>query len=220
MRIIGLTGSIGMGKTTVAAALRRMKIPVHDADAAVHRLSARGGAAVEAVEAAFPGVVKDGAIDRQELGRRVFRDPAALARLEAILHPLVRQATRRFIARNRAMRRKLVVLDVPLLFETGGDVGCDAVIVVSAPRFVQLSRVLGRPGMTPERLAGIEARQMPDREKRRRADFVVPTGLDRRTALRAIRRAVKLVAESKRRRRPKPVCVRLSWTPRRPASIR
>jgi len=201
MRVLGLTGSIGMGKTTAAAALRRLKVPVHDADAAVHRLSGKGGAAVAAIAAAFPGVVKNGAVDRQELGRRVFGDPAALAKLESILHPLVRRETQRFLARARAARRPLVVLDVPLLFETGGEARCDAVLVVSAPRFVQRTRVLARPGMTEERLAGIEARQMPDGEKRRRADYVVPTGLDRRTALRAIRRALKLARESKPRRR-------------------
>ena len=201
MRVLGLTGSIGMGKTTASAALRRLKVPVHDADAAVHRLSGKGGAAVAAIAAAFPGVVKNGAVDRQELGRRVFGDPAALAKLESILHPLVRRETQRFLARARAARRPLVVLDVPLLFETGGEARCDAVLVVSAPRFVQRTRVLARPGMTEERLAGIEARQMPDGEKRRRADYVVPTGLDRRTALRAIRRALKLARESKPRRR-------------------
>ncbi|GIK97980.1 MAG: dephospho-CoA kinase [Alphaproteobacteria bacterium] len=204
MRILGLTGSIGMGKTTAASVLRRLKVPVHDADAAVHRLSGKGGAAVAAIEAAFPGVVKNGAVDRLELGRRVFGDPAALAKLEAILHPLVRRGTRRFLARARAARRPLVVLDVPLLFETGGEARCDAVLVVSAPRFVQRARVLARPGMTEERLAGIEARQMPDGEKRRRADYVVPTGLDRRTALRAIRRALKLARESQPARRRSP----------------
>lgn len=197
MRILGLTGSIGMGKTTAAQALRRLKIPVHDADAVVHRLLGPGGAAVAKVAAAFPGVVKDGAVDRQALGERVFADPAQLKRLEAILHPLVQQASRRFLAKARIARRELVVLDIPLLFETGAEARCDAVIVVSAPRLVQRPRVLARRGMTAERLAGIEARQMPDAEKRRRADYVVPTGLDRRTALRALRRALKLARESK-----------------------
>lgn len=201
MRVLGLTGSIGMGKSTAAAALRREGVPVHDADAAVHRLLGRGGAAVAAVEAAFPGVTGDGAVDRQALGRRVFGDPAALARLEAILHPLVQRATRRFLARARRARRPLAVLDIPLLFETGGDRRCDAVIVVSAPRFVQRARVLKRRGMTPDRLAGIEGRQMPDAQKRRRADVVVPTGLDRRTALRALRQVLKLARRGKLRRR-------------------
>jgi dephospho-CoA kinase len=192
MRVLGLTGSIGMGKTTAAKVMRRDGVPVHDADAAVHRLLSKGGAAVARVEAAFPGVAKDGAVDRQELGRRVFGNPKELARLEAILHPLVQQASRRFLRRAQAARRRLVVLDIPLLFETGGQSSCDAVVVVSAPRFVQRPRVLKRAGMTAERLAGIEIRQMPDAEKRRRADAVVPTGLDRRTALRALRRVLTL----------------------------
>jgi len=200
MRVLGLTGSIGMGKSTAAAALRRLGVPVHDADAAVHRLLGKGGAAVARVEAAFPGVVRGGAVDRHELGRRVFGDPAALARLEAILHPLVQHMSRRFLRRARAARRRLVVLDIPLLFETGGQSRCDAVVVVSAPRFVQRPRVLKRPGMTAERLAGVEARQMPDAEKRRRADAMVPTGLDRRSALRALRRALKLARRGKLRR--------------------
>jgi dephospho-CoA kinase len=200
MRVLGLTGSIGMGKSTAAAVLRREGVPVHDADAAVHRLLGPGGAAVATVGAAFPGVVRDGAVDRQALGRQVFGDPQALARLEAILHPLVQRASRRFLARARRARRRLVVLDVPLLFETGGEARCDAVVVVSAPRPVQRARVLKRRGMTPERLAGIEARQMPDAEKRRRADAVVPTGLDRRTALRALRRVLKLARRGKLRR--------------------
>jgi dephospho-CoA kinase len=197
--IIGLTGSIGMGKSTAAAALRRDGVPVHDADQAVHRLLAKGGAAVTAVAAAFPGVVIDGAVDRPALGRRVFGDAAALTRLEAILHPLVQREARAFLARARRQRRRLAVLDVPLLFETGGERRCDAVIVVSAPRAVQQARVLARPGMTPARLAAIEARQMPDAEKRRRADWVVPTGLDRRTALHALRRARKLVRQDRSR---------------------
>ncbi len=201
LAVLGLTGSIGMGKTTAAAALRRDGIPVHDADAAVHRLIGKGGVAVAAVEAAFPGVVRDGAVDRHALGRRVFGDPAALARLEAILHPLVQREARRFLARARRDRRRLAVLDIPLLFETGGEARCDAVMVVSAPRRIQRARVLKRPGMTPERLAGIEARQMPDAEKRRRADAVIPTGLDRRTALNALRRAVRLAKRPTRARR-------------------
>lgn len=201
MRVLGLTGSIGMGKSTAAAVLRREGVPVHDADAAVHRLLGRGGAAVAAVGAAFPGVVRDGEVDRQALGRQVFGDPRALARLETILHPLVQSEARRFLARARRARRRLVVLDIPLLFETGGDGRCDAVVVVSAPRLVQRARVMKRRGMTPERLAGIEARQMPDVQKRRRADAVVPTGLDRRTALRALRRVLKLARRGKLRRR-------------------
>jgi dephospho-CoA kinase len=191
MIILGLTGSVGMGKSTAAREFRRMGIPVHDADKAVHRLLGRGGKAVAAVAAAFPGVEKGGAIDRAGLGRLVFSDPAALERLEAILHPLVRQAERAFLARARRRRRKLVVLDIPLLFETGGEARCDKVLVLSAPRRVQLARVMARPGMTAERLAGVEARQMPDAEKRRRADIVIETGLDRHHSLAKLHRALR-----------------------------
>lgn len=191
MKILGLTGSLAMGKSTAAQALRRMGIPVHDADRQVHRLLARGGDAVAAVERGFPGVTREGGIDRQALGRKVFADPVALRRLEAILHPLVRKAERRFLARCRRERRRLAVLDIQLLFETGGDRRCDAVLVVSAPRRVQLARALRRPGMTMAKLAGVEARQMPDVEKRRRADAVIPTGLGRRFSLDRLARAVR-----------------------------
>ena len=196
MIILGLTGSVGMGKSTAAREFRRLHIPVHDADKAVHRLLGRGGRAVADVAAAFPGVLKDGAIDRIALGRQVFADPAALKRLEGILHPLVRAAERRFIARARRQRRKLVVLDIPLLFETGGQARCDKVLVVSAPRRIQLARVMARPGMTAERLAGVEARQMPDAEKRRRADIVIETGLGRRHSLAKLRRELKRLRRS------------------------
>ncbi len=190
MKILCLTGSVGMGKTTAARMLRRMGIPVHDADAEVHRLLGRGGAAVKAVELAFPGVKSGKSIDRAALGKVVFADPAALSRLEAILHPLVRQAERRFLAQARREHRKLVVLDIPLLYETKGEGRCDGVIVVSAPRPIQLARVLARPGMTKDRLAAIEARQMPDRQKRRRADIVIETGLGKRHSLENLRRAL------------------------------
>jgi dephospho-CoA kinase len=190
MKILCLTGSVGMGKTTAGRMLRSMGIPVHDADAEVHRLMGRGGAAVKAVEAAFPGVKTGRAIDRAALGRVVFADPAALKRLEAILHPLVRQAERKFLAQARREHRRLVILDIPLLYETRGEERCDGVIVVSAPRPIQLARVLARPGMTKERLAAIEARQMPDRQKRRRADIVIETGLGKRHSLENLRRAL------------------------------
>ncbi|HEY2890467.1 MAG TPA: dephospho-CoA kinase [Dongiaceae bacterium] len=190
MKILCLTGSVGMGKTTAARMLRSMGIPVHDADAEVHRLLGRGGAAVKAVEAAFPGVKSGRAIDRAALGRIVFVDPAALKRLEAILHPLVRQAERKFLAQSRREHRRLVVLDIPLLYETQGEGRCDGVIVVSAPKAIQHARVLARPGMTKERLAAIEARQMPDRQKRRRADIVIETGLGKRHSLENLRRAL------------------------------
>ena len=191
MIVIGLTGSIGMGKSNAAAAFRRLGLPVYDADQAVHRLLAKGGAAVPAVEAAFPGVVRDGAVDRQALGARVFADPAALTRLEAILHPLARRAARRFLLNQRRQRRDLVVLDIPLLFETGGEALCDLVAVVSAPRAVQEARVLARPGMTREKMAGVEARQMSDAEKRRRADVVIDTGLNKHHTLKSLQALVR-----------------------------
>jgi dephospho-CoA kinase len=179
--VVGLTGSIGMGKSTAAAMLRQMRVPLFDADQVVHRLLASGGAAVARVEATFPGVrSENGGIDRQQLGRRVFGDPAALARLEAILHPMVAAAEKRFLAQARARRAPIAVLDIPLLFESRGAGRCDYVIVVSAPAILQRQRVMRRPGMTEARFAAILKQQMPDAEKRRRADFVVPTGLDRR----------------------------------------
>jgi dephospho-CoA kinase len=206
--VLAVTGSIGMGKTRAAAVLRQLGVPVHDADAEVHRLLREDRAAIAAVEAAFPGVTRHGAIDRQEIGRRVFGDEAALRRLESILHPRVRSKAWRFLQQARRERRPVVALDVPLLFETGGQAGCDAVIVVSAPDFVQSSRVLRRAGMTPARLAAILARQTPDDVKQRRANFVVPTGLDRRTSLQALGRIVTLARANRcwtrlRKRRPR-----------------
>ena len=201
MRVLGLTGSIGMGKSAAARALRRLGVPVHDADAAVHRLLGPGGGAVAAVAQAFPGVVADGAVDRAALGRRVFNNPAALARLEAILHPLVQRSEQRFLRGALARREPVAVLDIPLLFEIGGERRCDAVIVVSAPRFVQEARVLRRKGMTAARLLAVRARQMPDAEKRRRADFVVPTGLDKRATLRRLAAIVRVMTGPGRRRR-------------------
>ncbi|CAA7614027.1 Dephospho-CoA kinase [Candidatus Terasakiella magnetica] len=197
MRILGLTGSIGMGKTTAATMLRRLGVPVHDADATVHRLLARNGKAVAVVEAAFPGVVKNKAVDRVELGRRVFGDLAALRRLEAIIHPLVRQAEHDFIKAQQRRRTPLVVLDIPLLFETHGEIRCDRVAVVSCPAFLQAQRVLARPGMTPERLAAILAKQTPDGEKRRRADYVIPTGLGKVPALRRLKAIVKAMMKDR-----------------------
>jgi len=194
MVILGLTGSIAMGKSTAAGMLRRLGVPVCDSDAIVHRLLAKRGAAVPAVRRAFRAVVNGGAVDHGLLARLVFNDGEALTRLESILHPLVHQAQTRFLKQAAARREKLVVLDVPLLYETGGDARCDAVIVVSAPRFLQEERVLGRPGMSRERLDGIDARQMPDAEKRRRADFVVDTGGGRRRTLQQLKRIVTMLA--------------------------
>lgn len=180
MVILGLTGSIGMGKSTTANMFRRLGVPVYDSDAAVHTLLGPGGAAVAEIARVFPDAVVDGAVDRQRLGKRVFGDPAALRTLEGIVHPRVRQVETAFLKRAAARREPLVVLDIPLLFETDGQTRCDATVVVSAPLFLQRRRVLSRPGMTAEKLDAVLARQMPDAEKRRRADFVVPTGLGRR----------------------------------------
>jgi len=190
--VLGLTGSIGMGKSAAAATLRHLGVPVFDADAVVHRLLAPGGSAVREVEAAFPGTLDTpGGIDRQRLGQRVFNDPQARLRLEGILHPLVRDAERRFVAQARTRRAPLVVLDIPLLFETGGRARCDYALVVSAPPRLQRERVMRRPGMTESRFAGILRAQMSDSEKRRRADFVVPTALGRNLAYRRLQRIVR-----------------------------
>lgn len=193
MVILGLTGSIGMGKSTAARMLRQLGVPVHDSDAAVHRLLGPGGRAVAAVEAAFPGVVADGAVDRAALGKRVFGDAGALRRLERILHPMVGAEKGQFLRRWAARRARVVALDVPLLFETGGDRRCDTTILVTASAFVQAGRVLRRPGMTRERLAEIRAKQMADGEKRRRADFIVVTGIGFNSTLRRLTRIVRLM---------------------------
>ena len=192
--ILGLTGSIAMGKSTASRHFRAFGVPVFDADAAVHGLFVRGGAAVRPVLQAFPGCEDDrGGVDRKRLGQEVFDDPPALKRLERIVHPLVRQVQRRFIVQQVADRCSLVVMDIPLLYETGGDRLMDAVAVVSAPAFLQAQRVLRRPDMTRERLAAILARQMPDRMKRKRADFVIPTGLGKRTSLAAVESIIREV---------------------------
>jgi len=197
MRVIGLTGSIGMGKSTTAQMLRRLGVPVHDADATVHRLTGPGGRAVPAIAARFPGVVDaNGAVDRKRLGARVFGDAAALKDLEGILHPLVRDEERRFRQRNRRLGKRVVVVDIPLLFETGGEKRCDAVWVASAPAAIQAQRVLRRPGMTRDRLAAIRVRQTPDAAKRKRADMVIPTGLGRRVARDAVIRGLARLKES------------------------
>ena len=185
--MIGLTGGIGMGKSTAAAAFRRARIPVFDADQEVHKLQARGGAAVAPIAAAFPGAVRDGAVNRARLRAIVTEDPAAFARLETIVHPLVRAAERRFLAAARRAGQRLVVLDIPLLFETGGDQRVDQVVVVSAPPDVQRARVRLRRNVTESQARALIARQMPDAQKRRRADIVVRTGLSRHHAQRRLR---------------------------------
>jgi dephospho-CoA kinase len=171
MFILGLTGSIGMGKSTTARFFREAGVPVHDSDAVVHRLYA--GEAVAPVEAAFPGTVVDGKVDRAKLSEKLIGDPSAIKRLEAIVHPLVRAVSQRFMQQQAARGARVIVLDVPLLFETGGEKNVDAVVVVSAPAEVQRARVLSRPGITTERLDALLARQMPDAQKRARAHFVV-----------------------------------------------
>lgn len=190
MIVIGLTGGIGMGKSTASATFRRLGVPVFDADAAVHTLQGRGGRAVAPIGAAFPGSIRDGRVDREALRVAVLGRPEALKRLERIVHPLVRDEERRFLAGARRAGRGMVVLDVPLLLETGGQKRVNRVAVVSAPAAVQRARVLRRKGMTEERLAAIRSRQMPDARKRRHADTVIPTGLSRFFAQAAIRRLV------------------------------
>jgi dephospho-CoA kinase len=193
MYVLGLTGSIGMGKSVAAEMFRNFGVPVFDADQAVHELTGPGGAAVKVINTAFPGSVKDHAVDRRTLGAMVFDDPESLRRLEQILHPLVRQAQERFLKRARGRRETVVVLEIPLLFETGGDWICDGVAVVSAPVFIQRQRVRARSGMTEEKLAAILARQVPDAVKRRRADFIIPTGYGRGFSLRRIRNLVRML---------------------------
>ncbi len=194
MRVIGLTGGIGMGKSTAAGVFRRARLPVFDADAAVHRLQAPGGAALPAIGRAFPGTVRTEqgrpVLDRAALRAAVLADPAALRRLEAILHPMVRRAERAFLARARRAGAKAAVLDIPLLLETGGERRVDMVVVVSAPPRVQRARVRARRGMSEAEVAAVIARQMPDAQKRRRADLVVRTGLARHHAQRALRRFI------------------------------
>ena len=195
MIIVGLTGSIGMGKSTTSAMFQAEGVPVYDADAAVHALYAKGGAAVTPVEAAFPGVVVDGAIDRAKLSAQVVGKPEALKRLEAVVHPLVGESRKVFFEAAAAVNAPLVILDIPLLFETGGERNVTAVVVVSAPEAVQRERVMARPDMTAEKLDAILARQLPDTEKRARADIVIDTSKGLDSAREQVRAAIaKLLA--------------------------
>lgn len=173
MFVLGLTGSLGMGKSTTARFFAEEGVPLHDADAAVHRLYE--GEATPLIEAAFPGTTSGGRVDRDKLAKKVLGDPAAIKKLEAIIHPLVGRAEARFLDEAARKDAAVVVLDIPLLFETGADRRCDAVVVVSAPADVQRARAFERPGMTEEKFQAILAKQMPDAEKRARADFVVDT---------------------------------------------
>ena len=205
MIILGLTGSIGMGKSAAAAGFRRLRVPVYDADKIVHGLLAEGGEAVARIGEIFPNTVKGSAVNRDLMAGEVFDDSEALARLESVLHPMVRRQERKFLEIAARRGRRLVVLDVPLLFETDGQTRCDAVVAVSAPGFIQEQRVLKRPGMTRERMQSILARQMPDAEKRRRADFVVLTGLGRDFSLLQILNIVRITSQWRGG----------SWSPRR-----
>ena len=194
MRIIGLTGSIGMGKTTTASMFAARGVPVHDADAAVHALYR--GRAVAPLEAAFPGVVVDGMVDRARLAERVVGDREALARLEAIVHPLVRESGETFRRERRAEGRRLVVVDVPLLLETGGAEKVDVIVVVTADAAIQRARVAKRPGMTEEKLLALLARQVPDMEKRRRAHFLVDSGHGLAAARRQVDAILRALAQT------------------------
>lgn len=192
LRIIAITGSIAMGKSTASRFLARAGVPVFSADDAVHRLLGPGGRAVAPVSRRFPGVVSGGAIDRAALASAVFGKPELLAALEAILHPMVRRARARFFLAAALARRRLVAVEIPLLFETPRDDVIDLVVVASAPAFLQRQRALRRPGMTPARLASILARQMPDAKKRRLADAVIPSGAGKRETLRRLMRSLRI----------------------------
>ncbi|MEE4348963.1 MAG: dephospho-CoA kinase [Pacificimonas sp.] len=218
MKRIGLTGSIGMGKSTAAGFFRGEGVPVFDADAEVHRLQALGGRALGPISEAFPGVVLDGVLDRAALGKAVFGDPAALKRLEAIVHPLVGQAQAAFLRRHRQARQPFVVLDIPLLFEGGGWKRVDGIVVVSAPAHIQRARVLARPIMTPEKFADILKRQVPDAVKRARADFVIETGRGKRHSRLAVRRLTACLSASSVRYCRE--CLKSSSTPKRRGSTR
>ena len=193
MLIIGLTGGIGMGKSTVAKIFAALGIPAFNADAAVHALQAPNGAAIPAIAAAFPGTVQNGVLNRGALRNIVLADPAALKRLEKIMHPLVRRAQKQFTAAAKRRQRRAILLDIPLLFESGPGLAktMDTTITVSCPRDVQIHRVKSRGAMNPEQIATIIAKQMPDAQKRRLADFTIRTGLSRFHTIRAVRRLVK-----------------------------
>ena len=189
--IIGLTGSIAMGKSTAAAAARFLKIPVFDSDAVVHRLMSPQGPAARLIAQKYPGLVGAKGVDRAALGHVVFADKTALRDLESVVHPLVRRERQRFFQSVRARRRPVVIDDIPLLFESSSERDFDFIIVVSAPAFLQRQRALRRAGMTEAKLANVLARQVPDRTKRFHADVVIPSGLGKRETLQRIRRFLK-----------------------------
>jgi dephospho-CoA kinase len=198
MFVLGLTGSLGMGKSTTAGFFAELGVPVHDADATVHRLYK--AEAVAPIEAAFPGTTVNGEVDREKLAKRVLDDPAAIKKLEGIVHPLVRAAEEHFLTEAERKNARVAVLDIPLLFETGGDRRCDAVVVVSAPENVQHARIFERPGMTAQKFSAISANQMPDAEKRKRADFVVDTSKGFDAARAQVREILARVATMPNRR--------------------
>ena len=198
MFVLGLTGSLGMGKSTTAGFFAELGVPVHDADATVHRLYK--AEAVAPIEAAFPGTTVNGEVDREKLAKRVLDDPAAIKKLEGIVHPLVRAAEEHFLTEAERKNARVAVLDIPLLFETGGDRHCDAVVVVSAPEDVQHARIFERPGMTAQKFSAIAANQMPDAEKRKRADFVVDTSKGFDAARAQVREILARVATMPNRR--------------------
>ncbi|MCB1538320.1 MAG: dephospho-CoA kinase [Rhodospirillales bacterium] len=197
MIVAGLTGSIGMGKSVLASQLRRLGVPVHASDEAVHRLLARGGAAVPAIRALWPKTVENGAVDRKKLGVVVFSDPAARQRLESILHPLVRRESERFLREQRRKGMKIAVLDIPLLYETGQAGRFDHVICVTAPHFVQKRRVLSRKNMTEDRFNTILKLQIPDAIKRARADSVINTAHGYRGSLGTLKKVLKALSAAK-----------------------
>ncbi len=191
MIVLGVTGSIAMGKSTVSTMLSHLNNPIHDADKTVHELMDMNGKAYYEIAKSFPAAVQVTGIDRAKIGREVFGNPKKLKELENILHPLVREARDKFIRQQNRYKSRLVILDVPLLYETGGDKDCDKVMVVSAPYFIQRQRALARQGMTQTKFNDILKRQLPDREKRRRADAVIPTGLGKAHTYRVLKRLIR-----------------------------
>ncbi len=190
MIVLGVTGSIAMGKSTVSTMLSHLDNPIHDADKTVHDLMGVNGKAYYKIAKSFPGTLQVNGVDRVKLGREVFGNPEKLDLLENILHPLVREARDKFIKQQNRYKSRLVILDVPLLYETGGDKNCDKVLVVSAPFFIQRQRALSRQGMTQAKFFDILKRQLPDHEKRKRADFIVPTGLGKAYTYRFLKRLI------------------------------
>ncbi|MAI12783.1 MAG: dephospho-CoA kinase [Rhodospirillaceae bacterium] len=191
MIVLGITGSIAMGKSTASTMLSHLNNPIHDADKTVHELMSVNGKAYNEIAKSFPETIQVDGVDRTKLGHEVFGNPEKLKQLENILHPLVREARKRFFEQQNRYKKRLVILDVPLLYETGGDKDCDKVLVVSAPYFIQKQRALARHGMTQTKFQDILKRQLPDHEKRRRADFIVPTGLGKAHTYRALQRLIR-----------------------------